>query len=186
MAKTTGDKFNGISSDAVQARTGKSWPEWFQILDAAGARQMTHQEIVAVLATQHGVGPWWQQMVTVGYEQGRGKRVKHQTTGGFQVSRTRTIHATLSELFTVWMDKRKRTRWLRDPGFTIRTATPDRSLRITWIDGQSWLDVGFFDKGAGKSQVAVGHTRLANAADAERMKAYWTEQLDRLKAALEK
>src|SRR5260370_35521225 len=119
MAKTTGDKFNGISSDAVQARTGKTWPEWFQILDAAGARQMTHQEIVAVLATQHGIGPWWQQMVTVGYEQGRGKRVKHQTTGGFQVSRTRTIHATLAELFTPCKDKRKGTRGPRVPDFTI-------------------------------------------------------------------
>ena len=34
-----------INSEAVQKRTGKSWDEWFAILDGAGAKTMTHQEI---------------------------------------------------------------------------------------------------------------------------------------------
>src|SRR5439155_11656764 len=136
----TTDKYNGISSDAVQAKTGKTWPEWLRILDAAGAKTMDHKEIVAVV-NQQGVGSWWQQMVTVGYEQARGKRVKHETTAGFSISRSKTVNVPIAVLFSAWKDKRKRSRWLRDPDFTIRTAIANRSLRITWVDGQTSVEV---------------------------------------------
>src|SRR5687768_242594 len=38
-----------MSDDAVKAKTGKVWKEWFAILDKAGAKNMTHQEIVRYL-----------------------------------------------------------------------------------------------------------------------------------------
>ena len=63
-----------MSDAAVQASTGKIWKEWFAILDKAGARKMDHKQIVAYLVKHHKVGPWWQQMVTVIYEQARGLR----------------------------------------------------------------------------------------------------------------
>jgi hypothetical protein len=185
MNAETIDKINGISSKAVELRTGKAWPEWIAVLDAAGAMTMTHQQIVAVLAQDHGVGPWWQQMVTVGYEQFHGRRVKHEAAAGFHVNRTKTVHVPVTELYRAWHEKRKRSRWLADPDFTIRKATADRSLRITWVDGDSSVDVMFLPKGDDKSQVAVDHGKLASAADAERVKGYWTEQLDRLKVMLE-
>ncbi len=31
-----------MSDAAVQAKTGKNWRQWFEILDAAGARKMDH------------------------------------------------------------------------------------------------------------------------------------------------
>jgi len=34
-----------MSDEAVAAKTGKNWSRWFKHLDAAGAKQMTHQEI---------------------------------------------------------------------------------------------------------------------------------------------
>jgi len=43
------DKFARVSSDAVQAKTGKTWAEWFAILDAAGAQTMSHPEIAHFL-----------------------------------------------------------------------------------------------------------------------------------------
>lgn len=58
----------GVSDEAVKARTGKDWAEWFRILDQAGAQQMHHKQIVACLAGQHQVEPWWQQMVAVTYD----------------------------------------------------------------------------------------------------------------------
>src|SRR5262249_13986392 len=93
-----------ISSEAVAKATGKSWDQWHAILDAAGAADMTHQEIVAVLRDEHGVGPWWQQMVTVGYEQARGKRVRHQRPDGFSINRSKTIAATVRAVFAAWKD----------------------------------------------------------------------------------
>ena len=31
-----------MSDEAVKAKTGKTWKQWFAILDKAGAKQMTH------------------------------------------------------------------------------------------------------------------------------------------------
>src|SRR6266849_6848560 len=97
--RTDGEKFNGISSEAVRAKTGKGWPEWLKILDAAGAKKMNHKEMVALLHTKHGVDPWWQQMVTVGYEQARGRRLKHQKGDVFSIGASKTIEASVSTLY---------------------------------------------------------------------------------------
>lgn len=43
-----------MSDEAVKAKTGKTWKEWFTILDKAGATKMTHQEIVKLLNTNQG------------------------------------------------------------------------------------------------------------------------------------
>jgi hypothetical protein len=45
--------------------------------------------------------------------------------------------------------------------------------------------VGFEAKGEAKSTVAIEHERLANAGEAERMKAYWRERVAALKDELE-
>jgi hypothetical protein len=180
MSKT----YNKISSDAVQKATGKTWDDWLALLDAAGSKTMTHQQIVAVVK-EHGVGPWWQQMLTVGYEQARGKRVKHQRPDGFSINRSKTVAAPVGEAFAAWKDRRKRARWLADCDFTIRKATADKSLRITWCDGVSTLDVLFYPKGDGKCQVAIQHAHLKGAKEAEKMKAYWGAQLENLQEFLE-
>ncbi|MBW8874679.1 MAG: DUF4287 domain-containing protein [Acidobacteria bacterium] len=173
-----------MSDEAVQSRTGKTWDEWFAILDAAGCREMDHQQVVAWLSGQPGVGPWWQQMVTVTYERARGKRVKHETPAGFQVSGSRTIAVPVSRLFAAWTDEALRQRWLPDADFTVRKATPDKSLRIAWGDGTN-AEVNFYPKGEAKSQVAVDHKKLPDAQEAARRKAWWSEALDRLRETLE-
>jgi 3-methyladenine DNA glycosylase/8-oxoguanine DNA glycosylase len=86
-----------MSDEAVESKTGKTWSGWFKHLDAAGAKKMSHQEIVAHLSEKHGVGPWWQQMVAVTYEQARGLRDKHQKPEGYEISVSRTIDASRSE-----------------------------------------------------------------------------------------
>src|SRR5687768_2359813 len=67
-----------VSDDAVAKSTGKTWDQWFKLLDKAGCAKMNHKEIVAVVA-KHFDGPWWGQMVTVGYEQARGLRELNQS-----------------------------------------------------------------------------------------------------------
>ncbi len=173
-----------MSDAAVKAKTGKTWPEWFKILDKAGGKKMSHQEIVAVLSQQHGVGPWWQQMVTVTYEQARGLRAKHEKPGGYQISVSRTVAASISKVYKAWHDEKTRQLWL-PASITIRKATANKSMRITWTDGKTSVEVGFYPKGAGKSQVAVQHSKLPDAKTAARMKTYWAKALDRLKALVE-
>jgi uncharacterized protein YndB with AHSA1/START domain len=173
-----------MSDEAVKAKTGKTWPEWFKLLDGDGAKKMDHKQIVAVLHDKYGVGSWWQQMVTVEYERARGLRERHETASGFSAGASRTLRVPASQLFRAWKDARARGRWLDAPGLVIRKATPDKSLRITWPDGGS-VDVELYPKGEAKTQVTVQHSKLADAAAVKRFKAYWAEALDRLKAQLE-
>jgi uncharacterized protein YndB with AHSA1/START domain len=174
-----------MSDAAVQAKTGKTWGEWLKILDGARARKMDHKGIVAVLRDRHGLGPWWQQMVTVGYEQARGLREKHQRPGGYEISRSKTVAVPLSELFAAWQNPKSRARWLRHGKLTVRKTVPRKSLRITWVDGKTTVEASFSSKGARKSAVTVQHGKLPDARAAGRMKTYWGRQLERLKDTLE-
>jgi len=172
-----------MSDSAVQTKTGKTWSEWFSILDSAGAQSRTHKEIVALLAP-HGVGPWWRQMVTVTYEQARGMREKHQTPSGYTANASRTVAVPVDRLFEAWSDEALRRRWLPDAELTIRKATPGKSLRISWGDGTN-VDVGLLAKGDSRSQIAVEHAKLPDAEAVGRAKDYWKRALDRLREILE-
>lgn len=180
-----------MSDDAVKAKTGKAWAEWFKILDQAGAKKMSHQEIVALLSEKHGVGRWWQQMVTVTYEQARGLRAIHEKPEGFSISVSRTITAPVSKVFRAWQDEKTRALWLKEPSssgskpLTIRKAAANKTMRITWTDGKTSLEVYFVPRGTGKSQVVAQHSKLADAKAAARMKTFWAGALDRLKELLE-
>jgi len=67
---------------------------------------------------------------------------------------------------------------------TIRRATAGKTMRIRWEDG-SPLDVGFAARGESKSQVALSHKKLASKADADRLRAFWSERLESLAAMLQ-
>lgn len=173
-----------IGDAAVQAKTGRTWSEWFAVLDLEGARNRDHKTIATLLAKQHGLPGWWAQMVTVGYEQARGLRAQHQKPGGYEISRSLTVPVSVETLFNAWLDDRTRRDWLEHSRFVIRKSSPSKSLRITWVDGETNLDVNFYPKGKDKSQVSVQHSKLPDAKHAARMKAYWAEQLQRLEKIL--
>jgi uncharacterized protein YndB with AHSA1/START domain len=173
-----------ISSEAVEAKTGKTWAQWFALLDKARAQAMSHREIVAVLAKQHGLGPWWRQMVAVGYEQAKGLRAKHEKPAGFEISRSKTIKAPVDDVYEAWGNARRRAQWLPGARLTIRKATENKTLRVTWGDGSN-LEVSLHPKGAAKTQIAVQHGKLENARAAAKQKAFWGEAFDRLAELLE-
>jgi hypothetical protein len=174
----------GVSSDAVARRTGKSWAQWFQLLDAAGAAELDHKGIVAVLAQRHGVGPWWQQMVTSAYEQARGKRETLAADEGFHVGIVKTLELPLAKLFRFWSEPAERNKWLADDRFSIHKATASKSIRARWGRGVSRIDVDFCEKGPSRSQVTVQHNKIESSDAAEQMKAYWAKKISALEALL--
>jgi uncharacterized protein YndB with AHSA1/START domain len=147
---------------------------------------MTHQQIVGLLSERHAVGSWWQQMIAVAYEQERGLRQKHQSCAGdFQASASKTIGVPVGYLFEAWVNDDLRRQWLGDEPIIIRKATPDRSVRVTWSDGKTSVEVNLWPKGEEKSQVALQHSKLENPEEVARMKAYWGDAVERLKQVLE-
>ena len=177
------ERLAGVGSDAVKARTGKSWSEWLAVLDAAGARAMNHKQIVAFLGP-YDLGGWWQQMVTVAYEQARGLRKKHQRPKGYEISGSKTLDVSVAQAFRAWKGE-ARARWLGNVALVVRKATSGRSFRISWSDGSS-VSVDFYPKGTGRCQVTVQHGKLADEKAALRMKAFWAKRLQQLKEFLER
>lgn len=184
QSNPAGNKVAGMSSEAVRAKTGKGWDEWFAILDRARAATWTHKEIARWLHDEQGVPPWWCQMVTVGFEQARGLRAMHETATGFTASASKTVAVPIAALWSAWDVEKKRARWLGKQHFTVRKATPEKSIRITWGDGSN-VEVMFYAKGEGKSLVTVQHMKLEDADEVVARKQLWSRALERLKSDLE-
>lgn len=185
MTNETARAGKRLSDHSVRAKTGKTWSEWFAILNAAGADKLTHQEIVAHLAHEHSVGNWWWwQMVTNTYEKEIGRRQLHEMPDGYQVGASRTYAASVEALFNAWQDDALRLRWLPEADFTVTKATPGKSLRIAWSDG-SRVEVLLYAKGAGKAQMTVQQSKLPSAETADAAKAAWSAALGRLEGVVE-
>lgn len=184
MAKLkTTDKLNGVSGEAVKAKTGKDWAEWIAVLDKAGAQAMTHPQIAAYLHSEHGVPGWWTQMVTGGYEKARKGRRKGEMPDGFQIGANKTVALSAAAVFKHWHTSKARARWLRDDALTITTQTAGRSIRAKW--GVSRVSVYFWPKGEAKTLISIEHSKLKNAREAAKMKKYWAEALKKLQALIE-
>ena len=174
----------GTSDEAVSSKTGMSWKQWVQELDAVKANRWTHREIAKHIGANYEVSGWWQQMVTVAYERIRGLReVGQGCDGDFKANKSKTYPVPISKLYKAFSTKRTRDRWLADVALEIRTSTVDKSMRISWPDGTS-VHAYFTAKGAGKSQVAIQHVGLAKKAEIDKRKGYWGERLAALAETL--
>ena len=173
-------KLAGMADAAVKEKTGHAWAEWVRLLDRHEADKLPHGEIARIVSGTYNVPDWWTQTVTVGYERIKGLRARGQHRNGtFEMTKSRTYNVPVATLFDAWVDPGVRRRWLAESGVKVRTATAPKSMRLGWPDG-TIVAVGFMAKNAGKSSVALAHTKLADRDAAERLKKYWEERLEAL------
>lgn len=173
-----------VSEEKLIETTGKTWNQWFAILDRWGAKTKKHGEVTSYLSGKYGISGWWTQSIAVGYERARG-RLKYQRPDGFSVSASKTIEVPVDVLFDAFVKPARRKRWLQDGTLRLRTSQPGRSARFDWEDGTTRVNVGFETKGPTKSMVAVAHEKLPDADEAEKAKAAWRDRLATLKSYLE-
>lgn len=170
----------GMSDASIKAKTGCNWERWVKSLDHHGADKMSHREIASMVSKTWKVDDWWSQTVTVGYERIKGLRARGQRRdGSYEASKSRTFDVPVTTLFDAWADKSVRDRWLDVTDVKVRTATSPKSIRLGLADGRI-LVVGFIPKGKSKSSVAVTEAKLPDKETADRLKQYWTDQLDSL------
>lgn len=179
------EKAGGMSAEAVHKATGRTWDEWFALLDADGAAALPHPQIVMLVSQKHGAPDWWSQMVTVAYEQERGLREKHQQTDGYTASRSKTVGIPVTDLFAAWLDPQQRSLWLPDAPLTVRKSTEPKSMRMRWEADGSSVTANFTAKGESRSQVAIEHSRLPDADSGQSMREFWSAALQRMKDVLE-
>jgi hypothetical protein len=174
----------GVSDAAVQRATGKSWDDWFTLLDAWHGTTHNHTEIARHVYETYGIDGWWAQSVTVGYERARGMRALHERPDGFSMNVSKTFAVPVERLFATFVEQEERERWLEAVGLRPRSSQPRKSARFDVLPGETRLAVTFVTKGPQKAAAQLQQDRLASADEVTRWKALWKEQLAHLASYL--
>lgn len=174
----------GMSDEAIMRNTGRSWNEWFALLDAWGAAERTHTEIARHLGETYPINGWWAQGVTVGYERARGRRKLYQRPEGFTISVSKTVAVPAERLFAAFVDANLRDRWLEPGTLRERTSKPPRSARFDLVGTGSRVHITITAKGDEKSMVQVEEVKLAGEDQVAPRKAFWKQKLSELSAFL--
>jgi hypothetical protein len=173
-------KLAGRSDAIMKEKTGCTWERWVKALDREKAYTWSHRDIATHVREKYKIPGWWAQSVTVGYERIKGLRAVGQRRDGlFEAGKSKTFAVPLAQLYEAFSDARIRRRWLPDVDLTIRTASREKSMRITWPDRTS-VEVGFLSRGARKSQVGLVHAKLPDHAAVTEKKEYWAKRLAEL------
>ena len=113
-----------MSDAAVKEKTGRTWREWFSLLDGHGAARLDRRGITRIISGT-GISAWWRQVIAVAYEQARnlretGERVGElgvratERVGELGIKATRTIHAPVRALRNVVSDAARRSTWFTE------------------------------------------------------------------------
>lgn len=164
---------------------GRTYGEWFALLDRWGAPGRPFREIADWLQGEHELSGWWAQKLIVEYEQTRGLRPPGvRPDGTFTVGVSKTVSVSVDRLYAAVVGPAERDRWLPGAGMDERTSRPCRSARFDWGDG-SRVSITFEAKAATRSVIALEHERLSDTETATSTKVFWQERLTVLKAQLE-
>jgi uncharacterized protein YndB with AHSA1/START domain len=193
------------SNASVIKATQKNWDEWIRLLNKAGAANWSHQEIVAWLKTKHQLGPWWQQIVTTGYEIHQGKRQPGQNSKGeYQLTTDKTFPLSAPALWKFLVSEAGLQLWLEplspmkikagaqfevsgEIHGEVRTLKVARRIRLRWIDPDfpkpTVVQVILVRRPKNKCILVFQHDHLPNARVKETLRAYWRTRLERLLTA---
>ena len=103
-----------ISEKRVLEKTGRSWGEWFALLDEGNVFALSHADAVKWLEDQ-GLSshPWWNQTIIGEYEIARGKReVGENEKAEFQASTQKIFAMDVKRTWDFLINHPARTTWL--------------------------------------------------------------------------
>ncbi|MFY9608199.1 MAG: SRPBCC domain-containing protein [Blastocatellia bacterium] len=190
----------------VKAATGKTWDEWFSILDKRGGIAKGRRDIGNYLYGECKLDPWWSATINVEYEAARGVVEKDGRPKGYMICVTKTIAAPVDKAYGAWASAEGLNEWFSkknkadvadggsysnadgDTG-VFKRVRKNKDLRFTWENpahtSPTQVDVVFQDKGKGKTGVMVTHDRIQKREEADGLRDGWAQALDCLKSLLE-
>jgi hypothetical protein len=172
-----------VKDEAVKKATGKTWNEWFTILDKAGARKEDHSAIAGYLSSNHIKNGWWAQMVTVEYEREHGMRkLLQRTDGSYSVTAHRTVDMPVSKLFSKWQRIVREDATLQRKKITPTTVRANKTIRYTirYKGSDERVIVAFAAKDPASSRIGIDHERLASKSMVETSRAFWKKLLAKI------
>lgn len=168
------------SEEAIQKNTGRGWDEWVALIDAGPGREAGHTAIAAWTRDEHGVGAWWAQSVTVGYERITGIRLPGEMPDGtFTVSRTRVLDLDAADFRAALLDGERRAELVPDVTTTLRSKATAKSLRFDATRAGDAVGIVAFalDPVKDRTRLTVTHEKLPTPDDGEQWKQTWADWL---------
>lgn len=166
-----------MSDDAIRVGTGKGWDEWADLIDEFPGRADGHKGIADHVNAQFGIGGWWAQAVTVGYERIAGLRLPHQMADGtFTANKSRTVTVDRPGLRRLLLDDTERSDLFPGMSTELRSRPTAKAIRIAIGPGVAVISLD--DAGGARTKIAVQHSRLPDFDDVEQWKFYWSDWLD--------
>lgn len=195
---------NRTTSESLLKHTGKNWDQWIAILNKNGAFGMSHKEIVAFLHKRHKVTPWWQQIISTGFEIHIGRRQEGRNAKGeLSTISTKTFYISAEKLWDLLESEQGQAVWLKplspfkfktknvfetEDGFygEIRTMRDGERLRMSWQDPE-WtkptiLQVYALPREKGKSVLVFMHDSIRETRTKARLKERWSQAVEELAA----
>lgn len=198
-------KYAGKSDEAVKKATGKSWDEWFKILDKEDASKLSHKDIVLLLQNKglikKGKGlsaarpfnaGWWAQSIVVGYEEKIGRRVfGAKTTGNLTVTVGKSMNGSVDDVLKKWeglVKGKKEFNKVKIKGDSRISSTKEWRYWKVDMEDSSKLMVGIgpsaalrtSPKGDKQSAFSITMDKLKGEKEVEKWRVYWKEFLDNL------
>jgi hypothetical protein len=164
----------------IKAATGRSWAQWFRLLDRFDVAEAGHSATVRHLADEHDCPRWWRQRIAGAYAEARG--LLSPPARSLAANTSRTLSVSIDDLYRAWQG-RAPGKWLQTK-FKVHRANANRSLRLDWPDQHQRRDLLL---GQGRApQPGQRHAPPArDAAEVAAKKAFWSDALDKLQAILE-
>lgn len=128
---------------------------------------------------QQGLGSWWSQTVTVGYERISGRRLPWQRAdGSFTAGRSKTLAVDAKLLREALLDADSRADLLPGHASELRSRPGSRDLRLGIGPGLAILRIDTLADG--RSKVYVEHNGLPDSDAVEYWRHWWGEWLEAL------
>jgi uncharacterized protein YndB with AHSA1/START domain len=193
-----------VSDENVKKETGKSFAEWWTVLDAFGGPAKGRREIGNHLYGELKVDPWWSATLQVEYERHKGVVEKDGRGKGYTICATKSVKAPPGKCWEAlatgvaldaWfgpkneLDLRAGGSLSNGDGNTadVKGVTPGKTIRLVWKDASAPgtpVEVKLQPAGA-KTTVMVTHDRLQTREEADGLRAAWGEALERMKKLVE-
>jgi len=140
-----------LSDDAIRAGTGQSCEDWCVLIDQFPGRADGHAAIAQNVGNDHGVGGWWAQAVTVGYERITGLRLPHQMPDGtFTANKSGTVTIESDLLRRLLLDDDDRAQLFPNVPTELNSKLTARAIRVTIAPGSAIIRLE--DRSGGRAQ----------------------------------
>ena len=174
-----------VTDADVKKKTGRTWQEWFALLDRDGAAKLDRSRITRIVASKYGIGLWWRRTIAKAYEQARTARDAAKGIASGPVANTsRAMQQPMRALSATMHDLEARARRLKSRTFADRPAPGTISMRGSASVGNVDISGDRFE--ALPSESGVVAESIRDVSPVRKMRAFWKARVDSLQKSLAK